>query len=411
MDERVIPGTLISTDPAFRGMVRQALAASGRGITLACEIAVPLTEMDSASLGELQRVDPEVIFLDLEPNPGVAIRFAHFLTESNPRRQFIAAGPVLPPELLLEAMRAGISEYLTEPVTLEALSAALDRVQRKLGVATNGSAARAPGKLLSTFSVKGGSGATTVATNLAIHLAQLTGKKTLLVDLNLELGEVALFLGMQPRFTFVDMIRNLHRMDAELLASYLDRHESGVHLLAGPLDPGAADATTVEGIHQILGFLRQHYDFVVVDTSRSFDRVTLAALQEADEVFLVTRADIPSLRNIKRTLPLLERTVGRLEDKVRLVVNRYQPDDPISLEEVRRTLGMSVYATLANEYDVVIRSINSGKPVALDHKSKFNRELGALAVQVAGVASKNGRKGPLGSFRTLFRRKEEAVRG
>ena len=137
--------------------------------------------------------------------------------------------------MLLEAMRAGISEYLPKPPGREALYAALERVQRKLAVGSG--EARRPGELIAVFSPKGGTGCTTVATNLAVHLHRLTGKRTLLVDLDLELGEVAVFLGVQPRFSFMDMIRNFHRMDAELLASYIERDETGVHLLSSPLHP------------------------------------------------------------------------------------------------------------------------------------------------------------------------------
>src|SRR5690606_11441020 len=125
-------------------------------------------------------------------------------------RRFLAVGPTLSPELLLEAMRAGITEYLPKPVTAEALAGALDRLERKLGGAAKDGPARQPGRVFAFFSPKGGSGSTTTATNVAIQLHRLTGKRTLLVDLDLELGEIALFLGVQPRFNFVDMIRNFH---------------------------------------------------------------------------------------------------------------------------------------------------------------------------------------------------------
>ena len=402
-EQRDTISALISTDPAFRSVLRQALTGSGRPITIGCEITEPLAQMSPDSVSELKRIDPELVFLDLESDPNLGVQFAQFLAESNPRRQFIAVGPVLQPDLLMQAMRAGVTEYLPKPVSSDDLTGALDRTARKLGLSSDGTV-RAPGKLFVTFGVKGGSGTTTVATNLAIRLQQLSDKKTLLVDLNLELGEVALFLGMQPRFTFIDLIHNVHRVDAELLASYLERHDSGVHLLAGPQSPGMTAGIAADGVHQILGFLRQHYDYVVVDTSKSFNYITMAALEQADEVLLVTNADIPSLRNIKRALPVLERMTGRSGDRVRLVLNRYQVDDLIPLKDVQSTLGMDVYATLANDYEAVIRSINSGKPVALDRKSKFNGDLGVLSTQIAGggAASKDARKGPFGSIRKLF---------
>ena len=393
---------LISTDPAFRNALRKALAGSGRPITIGCEITEPLAQMAPASVSELKRLDPELVFLDLGDDPAVGVQFAQFLADSNPRRQFVAVGPVLQPELLMEAMRAGVSEYLPKPVSADVLSAALERTARKMGLAADGGATTT-GKLLATFSVKGGSGTTTVATNLAIQLHKLTRKKTLLVDLNLEMGDVALFLGMQPRFTFMELIRNLHRMDAELLASFTDSHESGVHLISGPEDPGTSEALSPDTVHKILGFLRQHYDYIVVDTSKSFGAVTMAILEQADEVLLVTNADLPSVRNIKRTMPLLVHAAGGTDEHLRLVLNRYQEDDMISLKQVEGTLGMAVYATLANDQDTATRAINSGKPFILDGKSTLSSDLGSLGARLVGMdAAKDARKGPLGSIKKLL---------
>jgi pilus assembly protein CpaE len=404
MEVRPTTSALISPDSAFRDMLRQAVARSGHSIAVGYELAGSPAEMDAAAVAELQRINPELVFLDMNPDPSIAIRFAQFLTDSNPRRQFIAVGPTLQPELLMEAMRAGISEYLPRPITPEALSAALDRTTRKLNPPVITQEERTSGKLWVTFSVKGGSGATTVATNLAIRVRKLSGKKTLLLDLNLELGEAALFLGMQPQYTFVDVIQNLHRMDADLLTSYIEQHDSGVHLLAAPLDPGAMEALTGNSIAHLLGFLREHYDYIIVDTSRTLARVTPTALEQADEVLLVATADLPSIRNIKHALPLLERIAGK--DKIRLIVNRYQVDDLIPLKEVQSTLGIAAYATLANDYEAVIRSINTGNPVALDGKSRFNSDVGALGARIAGAEfPQSGRKGPLGSLKNLFRRK------
>ena len=195
-----------------------------------------------------------------------------------------------------------------------------------------------------------------MATNFAVVLHRLTGKRTLLVDLDLELGEIALLLGVQPRFNFVDMVQNFHRMDADLLASYIERHGSGVHLLSAPYHPEKAEVVTGDEIRRILQFLRQHYDYVVVDTSKSFSPATLAAFEQADLVFLVTNVDLASLRNIQRGLPLLKRMLGRGERQVRLVVNRYHADER-DLAQGRRaqTLGLKVFWTLSNDYEAVSR--------------------------------------------------------
>jgi pilus assembly protein CpaE len=234
-----------------------------------------------------------------------------------------------------------------------------------------------------------------VAANLAIALHKLTGRKTLLLDLEMELGEAAVHLGMQPRFNFVDMVRNFHRMDAELLASYIERHDTGVHLLSAPLQPERPEAVTGEQIRTVIAFLRQHYDYLVVDTSSSFSPATNAALEQAEQVLLVATVDLPSLRNIKRSLPLLDRMTGHAAEKVRLVINRHQSGALIELPEVEQTLGMPVYRTLANDYEAVSGAINEGRPVVAGGTGPFARDLRELAAQLAGVQpSQNGRRWP-----------------
>jgi pilus assembly protein CpaE len=407
-----IPSALISTDSSFRQTVAETLGESQHGITLAVEVAAPFIEIGDAELRRLREAHAELIFIDLERDPEVGIKLAQFLADQQPNRQFVAAGPVLAPELLMAAMRAGITEYLPKPVTRDALLTALERVQRKLGLATGGGQ-REPGKVLSFFSAKGGSGSTTVATNLAIHLHQLTGRKTLLVDMDLELGEIALFLGVQPRFNLVDLVRNFHRMDAELLASYIEAHKSGVHLLSAPYHPEKVEAVTGEQIRSILQFLKQHYDYVIVDTPKSFTPATLAAFEQADQLYLVTNVDLPSLRNIKRCIPLLERiTSGHVTEKVRLVVNRHNSSaNEISLDEVERTLALKIFWKLGNDYETVIRSINTGEPLILDPRaSAFAKDLKALGAELTGLgAVTNGKRSTFGSLRKLFGGTREVV--
>ena len=221
------------------------------------------------------------------------------------------------------------------------------------------------------------------------------------MDLDLELGETALLLGVEPRFSFVDLVRNFHRVDAGLLASYIERHESGVELLSAPFHPAKAETVTGDQIRQILHFLKQHYDYIIVDTSKSFSPPTLATFEQADKVFLITHVDLPSLRNITRCLPLLERMGSVKGDEwLRLVVNRYQTSDPISLKEIEKTLGLPVYWTLGTDFESVMNSINSGKPVVLADKSAFARDLKSLVTSVTGLAPETVEKeGLLGGLK------------
>ncbi|MEJ2151687.1 MAG: AAA family ATPase [Gemmatimonadota bacterium] len=418
-DNTPISSAVISTDPKFRAVFHANGDGETQPVEVAFEIIVPFAEVSHGHLEELRVVQPSIVFIDLEDDPILGCKLAQFLVETNPGLRLVAAGTDGSPEFLMTVMQAGISEYLPKPVTEDTLEAAIGRVSRKLGAKVTqgaGPARREPGKLLAFFGTKGGSGSTTVATNLAIQVHRMTGKRTVLVDLDLELGEIALYLGVEPRFNFVDLAKNFHRMDAGLLASFIECHDSGVHLLSAPYHPERAESVTADHAKQIIQFLKQHYEYVFVDVSNSFSTRTLAAFEKADEVYLIATADLPSLRNIQRCQHL----IGRLSNtgELRLVVNRYHPDCDITLEDVEKSIGMEIYWALPNDYQSVIYAINTGQPVILDDASPYTHELEALAAKMTGLPSASShRKGwfsrkvvdPLKSFLGSEADEEEAL--
>jgi pilus assembly protein CpaE len=302
---------------------------------------------------------------------------------------------VLASEQLMQAMRAGVTDYLPKPVRPEDLQAAVTRVAQKLRKA-DGEKLRQPGRILSFFSPKGGGGSTTLATNLAILIHRTTRGKTLLLDLDLELGESALVLGIQPRFSLVDFIENFRRMDAGLLATYIDHHSSGVDLLSAPFQPDKAESVTAEQVRRVMAFLRQHYDYIVVDTPRSFSAPTMAIFEQADLVFIVTVADLPSLRNIQRGIPMMKKALAKGEEQVRLILNRYDPKDTISVQDVEQSLGLKVFWKVSNDYESVMGSVNAGRPIVLNGGSPYTRDLAGLASKVTGVKDESSRKSRLG---------------
>jgi pilus assembly protein CpaE len=385
VSENQLPrAALISSDSLFAGHVKQLLTGPERPVSLELELTVPLYQFGEHQVQALRALAPELIILDFDESQEIGLALARHLFDLNPTPSFIVAGPVLSNEQLVEAMRAGVSDYLPKPVAPDALQAALTRVAQKLRK-TDTSKSAEPGRILSFFSPKGGGGSTTLATNLAILIHRITKKKTLLVDLDLELGESALVLGIQPRFSFVDFVENFRRMDASLLGSYIDRHPSGVHLLSAPFQPEKAEAITAEQIRRILGFLRQHYDYILVDTPRSFGPQTLAVFEQTELVFIVTTADLPSLRNIQRGIPLFKKVLTKGEDQLRLILNRYDPQDTVSVDDVERSLGLKVFWKISNDYEAVMGSVNAGKSIVLNGGSPYTVDLAGLAGLVTGV--------------------------
>ncbi len=382
-----VPSALISRDSEFRDSLVEILQARPDLISLDVEITVPFMEISDKELSDLRVMGPEIVFLDLEDDPHIGLKFAQYLSESVEVRTLVGVGPELSNELLLQAMQAGIAEYLPKPITAESLNGVIDRLWRRSGRKASAEE-RAPGKLTAVFSPKGGSGSTTLAVNLAVQINRLTREKTLILDLDLELGETALHLGIEPRFSVVDLLRNFHRADSGLLASYIERHESGVEVLAAPIKPADVEMVSEDQIRKILHFLKRHYDFIIVDTPKSFGASTLAAFEAADQMYLLTAADLPSLRNMMRCLPLLQSLDPRRGPEwLRLIVNRYESKGMISLSEVESMLGMKVFWTLRNDYEAVLLSANTGQPIVLSGGSDFARDVRALGAEVTGVKS------------------------
>jgi pilus assembly protein CpaE len=386
VDQQRLRAVLVSADEQLRRTVRQSIQDSGQSIGIDLDLEAPAHFLEPEHLERLRGAQPHLVLLDMADEPDRAIRVASAIASGSPRAALVGMGPDLDSARLLEAMRAGLVEYVPGP-DVSSMRDALDRVMRKQGWSASNGGHR-NGKLLAFFSAKGGSGSTSVVTNVGIELHRLTGKRTLLVDLDLELGEIASMLGLRPRFHFVDLVRNFHRMDADLLPSYIESHHSGVHVLSAPVEPEYGEEVTGEQIARILGFLRSHYDYVLVDTSKSLAPPALAALQTADPIFLVTNMDVPSLRNLKRCLPILDRVTAGGPERLRLIVNRYNPKSLVQLADLEETLGIEVSWTLTNDYTTVIQAISTGQPLVLQGSSRYAQELKELARDI--VAGSQG---------------------
>jgi len=390
-DHQQLRAVLITADDGVRETVFRTIQDADLPIRLELEIARPGYALEPEHVERLRSMQPHVVIVDMADDPDRAIRVAGVITSGLPRAALVGVGPELEAAGLLEAMRAGVVEYVPYPVSSQALGDALERLMRKRGWSDAHEGHR-NGKLLAFFSAKGGSGSTSVVTNVGIELHRLTGKKTLLVDLDLELGEISSLLGLQPRFHFVDLVRNFHRMDADLLPSYIESHESGVQVLSAPFEPQYGEEVSGEQIARILGFLRKHYDYVLVDTSKSLAPPALAALQTADRIFLVTNVDVPSLRNLKRCLPILDRVTASDADRLRVVVNRFNPKGFVRIRDLEETLGLDVSWTLSNDYQTVIESISTGQPLVLQGGSKYAEELKELARDIVDSSHRPAEK-------------------
>jgi pilus assembly protein CpaE len=389
MADKQLDCIIVSSDRLLNLKAARLMSESQRGLNLVAQHTTPIAEISKAQAEEMRASGAQIFVLDLGEDPSVGLRLARFLSEDNPNLGLILTGPAASPDVLLEAMRIGATEYLARPVDDAELAAALARATRRIiGAETREGAPL--GRIVCVYSPKGGTGVTTTAVNLAVQIADSTKQRTLLVDLDLQMGGTALILGVRPRYSVLEVVRNLHRMDGDLLESFVEKHESGLTLLAAPTDVRPAeDGPTRDQIRAVLHFLRRQFDWVVLDVAHQLTPVTLAALEAADRVLLLTTPDVVSLNHSKRTLPLVERAVGDAKS-VNVVVNRRQISDLISGGDVRKTLGHDVLSTLSNDDAHVPESVNAGKPVVAHRKSKYAKDVRSLAALLVEVPAANG---------------------
>lgn len=316
------------------------------------------------TLSELS-ADAAVVKLDGDLERSFAL--VRDLGESGVR--VLVLGPTKDPDLILRSMREGAKEFLVCDD-----EAAIERAVREQVRPARGEGG---GVVYALFPAKGGVGATTIAANLAGAL-QRSGERTCLVDLNLNMGDVLAFLDLAGGFSISDVIANMRRLDRELLDSSVLRHASGIHVIAQSHRVEEADRVDAAVLGDVLALLRQHYGAVVLDGLRSFDDLSVAAVDAADQILLVVAQEVPAVRDARRCVDLFRRLGA--EGKLKLVVNRFQAGREITPEVVAETVGIPVAATIANDYPTVIRAVNRGQLLLDDAaRAQVTRDVEGLA--------------------------------
>ena len=302
-------------------------------------------------------------------------------------------------DLLRSAMRAGVSDVLETPLDEPMIEAAIEQfshdvLKRKSTVKETEPTERESGQIITVTSAKGGSGKTVMATNVALLLNRLPDKKVVLVDADLQFGDVCLLLQVEPRFTMVNAAHELHPLDPEMLDSLLTEHPTGLKVLAAPLEPAFADDITTAGLMQMLDVLQETYDFVVVDTASMLDELILSLIEKADDVLMVVDMDLPSLKNAKLALETL-RLLKFSTSNVKLVMNRSNAKNKLNNKEIEAALKMEISASVPSDASVP-NSVNEGRPVVeTDPKGKVAKGFESVAFLVAGKIPEGTSKGGL----------------
>jgi len=327
---------------------------------------------------EIVRLKPAVALIALGGNAEQAVKLIQRLTREIPSTVIISAAQQASGELILQSLRAGAREFLNLPIRAEELKTVLDRISDFSS--TKVEAPKKKGRMVAVFSSKGGCGTSFIATNFAAA----TGVRTVLVDLNLQAGDLPLFLGIDPKYSIADMAENRERLDEALITSFVTPHSSKLGLLAAPKEADSADEIEPEHVFEVLQRLRECYDYVVLDPQHTYDAITLAALDQSDEIILVLTLDIPAIRSTQRALEIFDR-LGYPRKKIRIVVNRWSKQIDLDLHQVEKFLGEPVVSFVPSDYQTAVTSINLGNPlVQSDPHSRIAVEIKRIAQTITG---------------------------
>lgn len=338
------------------------------------QIAATLERPNHAAV-EVRTHKANLLILEVNKSAESVLKSIEDLTGDSRNLRVIVTAPAAEPDLILRVLRAGATEFLVQPVSPEEFARALDRVVRSFAPRRD-----ANGQIFAVYSPKGGLGSTSVAVNLAFTLArEHPRQRVALADTVVSGGDVKVFLDMIPQYTITDLLGKGDSIDTQLLETVLYKHPGGVWVLPEPGQEEDADAITGEQMAEVIRRLGGGFDFVVVDCEHQLTERTLAILDTADTIVLVTVLSVPAIRQLQRTLDVFER-LGYPEHKIHLVVNRHQTSDVLRVRDVEKSLERRVLWRLPNDYKVAIDAITRGRPlVSGAPRSKLSRSFQGLA--------------------------------
>lgn len=355
---------------------------------------VPAALGDLTSLAQASAKQPDLIVLDLRGHAGVPPALAA-LKRQHPTTSVIIISKVLDPDTILSAMRAGANECLAEPITQHELDAVITRVVARPD-------APAASQSFAVVGVKGGVGATSLAVNVATALARVASTGTLLVDMHVGRGEAALYVGAEPRFTIVDALENIQKLDEAFFRSLVVRASSRLDLLASP-DTAAAVRLDPARVRTLLEFAGKHFEFTVVDVPRT-EPGALDALDPMKSIVVVTTQELAAVRSAATMVARFKQRYGK--DRTLVVLNAKDHQSDISKEDIEQAVGAPVAYTIPSDAKATIEALNKGRPVVLDNHSTLSASLEKFARRLAGLnVEKADAQGAAGWFGRLTGRK------
>jgi pilus assembly protein CpaE len=319
--------------------------------------------------------EADVVFIGPSLATAEGVAEAAALSDLDPDLLVVLVAPGdVPSEVLRAAIRSGLSDVVEAPLTIAAVTEALKTAQRtqrrRIEPTPSVSKPTAEGRIITVMAAKGGSGKTVFASNVATLLARWGNpQRVVIADADLQFGDVALVLQVDPKHTVVNAAKEGEKLDTQFLETILATHSSGMRVLAAPLEPAFADEVPTVIYTKILAMLREMFDYIIVDTAPSLDERLLAILDKSDVVLFVVDMDLPSVKNAKLALETL-RILNYPANKIKLVLNRSNSKARLDVDEIERSLRLPISASVPSD-GLLPASVNEGIPIVESHpKSK-----------------------------------------
>ena len=376
----------------IRVLIVDDVATTRENIVKLMQFQPEIEAVGQASNGEealfqAKALRPDVVLMDINM-PGMdGIAAAERLTVEVPETTIIIMSVQGEQEYLRRAMLAGAKNYLTKPFTgdelIQAVKQSVNRDRQVRDALRVKSGVKSPGKLISVFAGKGGTGKTMLAVNLAVALAKRPDTKVAIVDADIQFGDVPLFLNLMPRSTIADVLPDAEHLDEQTLAAYMTAYNDSIQVLAAPLRPEQAELVSGYLLGAVVKQMRGAYDYVIIDTAAAFNEVTIAALDAADTVVVLAALDLPAVKNAKLALEIMQ-SLGYPAEKIKLVINSVHSEGGIEPREVQESLKKEILLTLPTDAKTVVNSINKGIPFCLAQpEALLSQKIFAIAAQLA----------------------------
>ncbi|MFV1964395.1 MAG: response regulator [Pirellulaceae bacterium] len=304
---------------------------------------------------------PDIGVVSIDHDAEKGLQLIQSLQQSSPECSILVVSSSTDGQVILQTMRAGAKEFLTQPLQVEDLVASIERIGNiRFG--------RGDGKVRSSTVIAvagatGGVGTTSLAVNLGCALAARSDNSVALIDLDLALGDADVFLDTIPDYTLVDVAQNVSRLDFALLKRSLTKHSSGLYLLPRPIQLQDTSLIEADDLRRVTGLLKATFSHLILDLSKSYTEVDMVALQAAEHILLVTQLDLPCLRNVVRLMTSLDDVEG-VKEKIKIVVNRVGLENGhISMKKAEETIGRETFWRLPNDYRIMAEVRNNGVPL------------------------------------------------